>query len=311
MKPGLLLFVLALAAPALAQVDSTYIGDFRQDFSISVSAYRKFTSIVYDGDGHDELRYTPNTPVGIGLGVVYRNFSLKGGIGFGFMRDQKRGKTRSLDFQYHYYGRKFVADLFFQNYHGFYTEKNENDIEFFPDIRLTQYGGSLQYVFRHRKFSHRAAFYQREKQLKSTGSFQLGGGMYYSHLSADSSLVINEWQMHDNYQINVTGGYAHTFVIKRDFFISADVSLGVSLSAENPRYLFKKIDLAPSLLVRVSAGYNADKWSVGLNVVINRLLVLKRQDMNLYFDTGRMNMVFIRRFDSAPAFLRKIKWLNK
>ena len=303
-----------LSALAHSQVDTTYIGSFPQDFSIQASVYQKFTALTYEVD-KEEIDYRPNSPVGIGVSVNYKNFSLSAGKTFSFMRDKKKGKTELLDFQYHYYGKKFIADVFFQNYTGFYVdkedEKGERLIELHPDIKLAQYGVSGQYVFNNKKFSYRAAFHQREKQLKSTGSFHVGGGVYYNYLSGDDSFVVNQQNQFSNYQINISGGYAHTFVIKKNFFISLDVSAGFNLGAEKFGDLIKSVDVTPAVFPRVAMGYNARSWSVGVSGIVNQISVSQTKNTDIIFNTGRVNASFTKRFDSSPKILRKIKFLNK
>ncbi|MDL2264878.1 DUF4421 domain-containing protein [Parabacteroides sp. OttesenSCG-928-G21] len=309
----IILFFLLLPVMVSGQSDSSYVRAFDQEFSIRALVYRKFTAIEHEISKNESVTYEPNTPIGIGFGITYKEFSLTGGIAFDFLRDKNLGKTRSLDFQYHYYGERFLADVFFQQYKGYYVLKEDDplQVDLYPDISVTQYGFLGHYVFNHKKFSYPAAFYQTKRQLKSAGSFQVGGGFYYNRLSADSSLVINTDNRHSNYQININGGYAHTFVIKRDFFVSFGLSAGISLGAASLNGFFKNIEVSPSLLPRFSAGYNAEKWSLGVNFVINRIYISHNNDMDLYFDTGRMNLCFIKRFDSTPKFLKQIKWLNQ
>ncbi|NDV60677.1 DUF4421 domain-containing protein [Bacteroides sp. 519] len=311
-----LFICLFISLQMYGQVDSTYIGRFRQDFSVRTYFYQKFTSLSHIIEDEKEIDYHPNNPVGIGLGVQYKNYSLSGGMTFDAFRNKKKGKTQSLDFQYHYYGRKFIADIFFQRYKGFYVEEQAEDgkketIILHPDISLIQYGVNGQYVFNHKKFSYRAAFNQQEKQLKSTGSFQLGGGFYYNRISGDGTLVINDHNQVSGYQLSISGGYVHTFVIKKNYFVSLAFSAGVSLGTERLEDFFKSIDVIPNMYPRISLGYNGDSWSVAINAVVNRIGVSYNKDVALFVDTGRANLVIVKRFDSSPKFLQKIKFLNK
>lgn len=310
----LTLFLLFLPLLIYGQIDTTYIGRFRQEFSLRTYVYQKFTALSHQIGETKETNYHPNKPVGIGLGVQYKNFSLSGGMTFNALRDKKRGKTKSLDFQYHYYGRKFIGDVFFQRYKGFYVEEGNDDdpiIHLHPDISLVQYGVNGQYVFNNKKFSYRAAFHQHEKQLKSAGSFQLGGGMYYNRISGDNTFIVNDDNLVSGYQINIAGGYAHTFVIKHKFFISFGLSVGISLGAERIEDFVKSVVISPSMFPRFSLGYNADSWSIGLNTVVNRIGASHTKDIELFVDTGRLNLCFIKRFDWSPRILKKIKILNK
>lgn len=134
----------------------------------------------------------PNNPPNIGLGFSMNNtiVNVSYGQGFNFMRDKEKGKTKALDLQIHNYGKKFTFDVFIQRYRGFYAEdESGNVLALYPDLKIRQYGAYGQYIFNNKKFSYRAAFNQNEKQLKSAGSFLIGGGVYFSKIESDSSFV--------------------------------------------------------------------------------------------------------------------------
>ncbi len=292
----------------IAQVDSTYIIPFEQELSMGIYSYYQYTMLTHEISDKKSIVYKPNSPMGMGLSVAYKSFSLSGGMSFDFMRDKKRGKTKAIDFQYHYYGRRFIIDLFLQNYKGFYTD-DDKVLLMYPDIRLTQYGLYGQYVFNHKKFSYQAAFNQSEQQLKSAGSFQLGGGFYYNRVSSDSSLVMYGKNDLNNYQISISGGYAYAWVIKKRYLISAGMSFGLNFGIENTRDS-KKVEVSPSMFPRISAGYNGKNWSLGLSFVMNRMYVAHNDELKMFFDTGYAQIAFIKRFDMTPKFLKEIKFIN-
>jgi len=291
------------ATNCFAQIDSSYIGFFKQKIAIRPYLIEQFTALSHQNYDDDEVTYKPNTPYGIGLGVTYKNISLSGSYGFDFMRDKKKGNTKSLDFQYHRYGRKFVLDIFFQNYKGLFTETDEKNgiYTHYPDIHLTQYGAFAQYIFNGNKFSYRAVFDQDEIQLKSVGSFLLGGGVYQNRAKADSSMVFIDKKQLNNFQFGVSVGYAYTWVINKRVFISGSFSAGVNVGAESiDRFGKERIKIYPTLFPRFSAGYNHDSWSLGLSTVINRVYVLYSDASKLSFDTGAFQFSFIKRFDKLP-----------
>lgn len=307
----LILYMLFISISSFSQIDSAYIQAFDQELSIRPYVYKKFTTLSTEIN-EDATDYYPNTPVGIGFGVTYKKYSLSGGYSFDFMRDKNRGKTKSIDFQYHYYGRSFVFDFFFQNYKGFYREddKQEEVFHIYPDIRIVQYGIFSQYVLNNKKFSYQAAFNQSEKQLRSAGSFQLGGGLYYNRVRSDSTITLPDNKL-NNYQISISGGYAYTWVIKRNFFTSLSVSLGVNFGAKTINDFGKKVEVSPSVFPRFSMGYNGKDWSVGLSYVMNRIYVFHNNNVpKIALGTGNFQLSYIKRFDIAPKFLKQIKYIN-
>lgn len=294
-----LLFTLAIQA----QVDSSYVGFFKQKISIRPYLIEQFTALSHESDKEGETMYKPNSPYGIGLGVTYKKISLSGSYGFDFMRDKKKGKTKSLDLQYHHYGRKVVFDIFFQNYKGLFTNKDEKDGIYtqYPDVQLIQYGVFAQYIFNGDRFSYRAAFDQDEIQLKSTGSFLLGGGIYYNKAKSDSSLVFVDERQLNNFQFGVSAGYAYTWVINKRVFISGSLAIGVNIGAESiDRFGRERLEVYPTIFPRISAGYNHDNWSLGLYILNNRVYVSYSGVSKLSFDTGAIQLSYIRRFEKFP-----------
>jgi hypothetical protein len=265
--------------------------------------------LTHTAGDNKSITYIPNSPVGLGLSISYKNISLSGGMGFNFLRDPELGQTRVIDWQYHYYGRKLIFDIFFQNYQGFYTRREEDrTIVLHPDIQIAQYGVFGQYIFNNKKFSYRAAFSQSERQLKSAGSFQVGGGFYYNQVSSNATLTINEQNRLENYQLGLSGGYVYTWVIEKDFHAALGVSAGLSFGTESLD--MERIEISPNIFPRASIGYIGDSWSLGLSFVINQTYVSRNEQLNMRFDTGYAELNFVRRFDKSPKFLRKVKLLN-
>lgn len=290
--------------------DSTYIAKFSQDFSTRIYFADKFTALNYEDASAKEFEYRPNSPVSIGLGISWRNTSLSFGYGFNFMRNMKKGKTRSLDFQYHYYGRKVVLDLFFQKYKGFFIEdeKDKDAITLYPDIKIRQYGIYGQYVFNGNKFSYQAAFNQSERQLKSVGTILLGGGIYYNRLENDSTLILNGKNKLKNLQIGVSGGYAYTFVFKKRYFASLSMTVGLHAGYESLDRIGKdKIEISPTMFPRFSMGYQHNNWSAAITAVNNRVYVLYSEKSKLGFDTGAIQVTFVKRFDTLPVLSKLVK----
>ena len=308
LKFNLLLISILLACEAFSQVDSTYIGFFEQKHSLRPYFSYSFTSLTHEVNDNKVITYRPNTPFGIGLDLSYRGISIGGAYKPGFLRDGEKGKTRLLDFQYHFYKRKFVFDFFFQDYKGLYVQEKEgDDIELYPDIHLTQYGIFGQYVFNGNQFSYQAAFSQNEKQLKSVGSFLLGGGIYINRARSDSSLVFTEGRHFlNNFQFGVSAGYAYTWVASNRFYVSGSMTVGVNVGAESvSAFGKKKTEVYPTLFPRISVGYNNEDWSISFTGINNRVFIFHSDESNMAFDTGHIQVSFIKRFNLLPPFARK------
>lgn len=305
------LFIFALPFLCQAQIDTTYIKPFNN--KLSLRTYLSLKSISMEqGTGKDIKQFMPNTPMSLGIGVSVNNtiINLSYGYSLSFMKDDDKGKTKALDFQIHNYGRKFIVDLFVQKYHGFYTADDSNkNIQLYPDLNIQQYGAFGQYVFNNKKFSYKAAFIQNERQLKSTGSFLVGGGVYFSKIGSDSSFVHNSQNSLRNFQFGVSGGYAYTWAINKNWFTSGSITTGVNFGNERINYFGKrKIEIYPTFFPRISIGYNKEKWSLGLSYVNNLIFSSFSENPNssIGLSSGNLQIGYVWRLNSNP-FFRKNK----
>ena len=309
---SLVLLIGVYQGTCFAQIDSSYILPFEQKFSVQASVSNKFLSLVqeYDDKSTRSFSIVPNTPVNIGLGFTWKNLSISGSYGFQFLRDKSKGKTRSFDFQYHYYARKFVIDIFLQNYRG-YNRVYEDDEETFiraSDVQITQYGAHGMYVFNNRKFSYKAAYNLSEKQIKSAGGFLIGGGVFQSRIRSDSTLVLrNNRHQQDNFQFGVSGGYGYTWVIKKHFFVAGSLTVGVNIGADRIENFGKqKLEVYPTFFPRASAGYHADNWSIGVSALTNTVAMEISTPKSTMLRSGTFQLTFVKRFDTHPKILNKL-----
>lgn len=313
MKPYFFLFLIVMMPRlCIAQRDSTYIKPYEHKYSIRTYIALNFLSMEQQTGKEEYKRFTPNNPPNIGVGFSLKNtiVNISYGQGFNFMRDKDKGKTRAFDLQIHNYGKKFIFDVFIQRYRGFYTaDDSGNNIELYPDLKIQQYGLYGQYVFNNKKFSYKAAFNQNERQLKSAGSFLLGGGVYFTRIESDSSFIHKEKNSLRNFQFGVSGGYAYLWAINKRWFVSGSTTVGVNVGSEEINTFGKrKIEVYPTLFPRIAAGYNKEDWSIGLSYVNNTIFSAfsdnKNSNVSLY--SGNFKFSYIWRFDSFD-FLRKKK----
>ncbi|MFT3993334.1 MAG: DUF4421 family protein [Dysgonomonas sp.] len=312
LQPRLLFIlpILLFGIKVYSQTDTTYIGSFNQDFSArsyittKISGLDKMTRQEYSG-----FIYRINAPVGIGVGASWKNYAFAFSRRIDFLRDPKKGKTNSLEFQYYGYRRKFAYSLSLQQHDGFYnTLINSNgSYTTYPKMKLHMYGGTFQWVFNNKKFSYKAAFNQNERQLKSSGSFLLGVAAYYTKLNTDTlKLLSNIGNMHENIQFGITGGYAYSWVFSRPWFVTGSLDLGINFGHNNPKQIFNhKMDIYPTLNSRIAVGYNLDSWSFGLSSYFNRVYLFIDGKDNLSVNEFNIQLTFIKRFNWGNKFVNK------
>ncbi|WP_118976877.1 DUF4421 domain-containing protein [Taibaiella koreensis] len=312
--------------------DTAYVKAYDREITARIYLSQKYTGIRIPGNSKESsFRYRPNTTLNLGIGATYRSFSLNLAYGFpGLNGDGKeRGKTRYLDLQAHLYGRKVIVDLFGQFYKGYYLSP-ENYIAgvpgyyIRPDIRVRMVGGSAYYAFNNRKFSYRAGLIQNEWQTQSAGTFLLGGDVYYGVINSDSLLVPRELagqfpqgnvKRMRFFNIGPGGGYAYTFVYKRNWFATGSLTVNIPIDFVNEATLTEeknKISVSPNFMVRVAVGYNSRRWIYTASLVNSTVTADGSYNEGMYrISTGNYRLTVARRFTLDRKTRKTIKPVDK
>lgn len=221
----------------------------------------------------EEKTFEPNYPMKIGVGLGIRNTMINFLMGTKVvsLKDKTYGKTSSTDFQIHRYGRKFVTDAYFQRYKGFFALDGK-DIKVFSEMKINQIGLEQTYVFNHTKFSLKAAFERSERQLRSAGSFLLGGNVYWHRLQNFEGFDGNFVENLDNLQIGAHGGYAYSWALRKGWLISAYGTAGFNIGNDVENFRSFHFKAYPTLLARAVASYIKNDWSFSYSMMINNKL---------------------------------------
>jgi len=309
---GFLLFIISLFLSAYlsgqgifkklsGENDTVYVESYLDHLSSRVYASIKTAEITFrDENLKKSLIYNPNSAIVLGVGFNYGILGLNIGFKFPFVNrdDDKYGTTDYLDLQTHIYTRPVILDIYAQLYQGYYlTEPNQwisdwPETDTFPirsDIRTVSLGLNGQYIFKHKRFSYRAAYLQNEWQKKSAGSFIVGGNIFYVDMQGDTSLIPNS-DIDSNFfggihfsqsriaNFGATVGYAQTFVVKQHLFLTLSLVGGLSaggswiFTSEEGEPDKSGIALGGSVTGRIAFGYNSRKVYVGFSYlgVFNR-----------------------------------------
>ena len=324
----------------VSDIDSNYIVNYEDIFTprfVIITKKNEFTLTNNEADTTGQkgnaLVFKPNDPLNIGLGFTYKWLGINMAFKLPFLNndDDIYGKTRRFDLSTHLYGRKLVFDISFQWYKGYYLANPQGIVpgwnvgDAFPsrgDLRVTSFGGAGYYIFRHKKFSYRAAFTFNERQKKSAGSLVLGGGFSWYFIRADSSLTSVKYNL-DMGEMNVekanlgnyysVGGYAHTFVVKY-FFLSLTLGLGVGVSSErifieDNSEKFKQVGLSLVSVFRASVGYNNDKFYVGLSMFNNGFALSPVNNIGTTYSFSSVNIYVGYRFYNVFKKKEPLPWL--
>jgi hypothetical protein len=308
-------------------VDTNWIEDQSDRLTIRLFTSRKFSRYgIMDFVYNQDLQYNPNDRIMLGMGFSYGILTIDIGLNIPSINNKDvplYGKTKSLDLQTHFYMRKFVIDLYYHKYEGFYLENSIDMIRNWPssdtflireDMKTRGLGVNIQYIFNNSRFSYRAAFNQTDWQKKSAGSFIAGIESYGFTTTGNKSLIpdsiINpafwEGTRYDRSKIfclGLNGGYAHTFVIKKKLFFTLSLLFGISGGNTTLNQVdINQTDLSSftfnaSMTARFAMGYNSSKLYAG---IVYANLRLRNQappeEAWLNFDTGIVRFILAKKF---------------
>jgi hypothetical protein len=309
-------------------IDTSYIESYPDDITGRIYSSIKYTRYrIWDGNLKNSLVWDPNRRLIIGFGAHYGALGLNIGVPAPWVparRDEGTfGRTNYLDLQSHIYLRKITIDVYIQTYTGFYLSNPSEMLDGWEeddpylirgDMNLKSFGAKLQYFFNGKKYSYKALYNQNEWQKKSAGSFILGAGAYYIPTRGDSVFIPDDIK-YDNYfgginfnetdifSIGPAAGYAHTFVIKKHFFIALSWIGGITFGSSSVKDIFNLAEKETGWTwnfhstLRTGIGYNSRRWYIGFSYL--NLAVSNQAPVNkgwLKFDTGNIRFNIARRF---------------
>lgn len=314
--------------------DTTYITDYTDQLTTRVYLANKQTKYTLgDYSLNKQLSYSANDNYNIGLGFNYKYIGLNIGFKMPFVNDDAKryGKTKFFDFQSFIYLRKLTVDLYCLSHRGYYLASRSvltaipvsNIFPQRPDIHITNIGLNTQYIFNSNKFSFRAAFLQNEHQKRSAGSLMAGAGVHNINIKADSAIIPGDIKYSGYFgnsaftrsnitSLAVNGGYAHTLVIKRNYFITAALLGGVginytTMTTGTPRQANDRLSLQLNGITRLAAGYNSERYFIGAQYInfINRNNSPVKGAWQ-QFQTSNVRLTFAMRFKFKKSTKREI-----
>jgi hypothetical protein len=265
---------------------------YHQKFDLDTRIARDFIGLR-----DNDQSYKPNTPLSAGLGFSINNTIISIFLGYGLDDTIKEdiGKTDFFDFQFHHYDRRFMVDLFFQQYRGFYSGR-DNDITVYPDLSVRQCGAELSWLINADKFSAKAAFGHTEQQLKSGGSFIAGMGAFFNQIEYDGEVFSKNRRFANNLRAGFSFGYGHSFVLSDRWLLSGALTCGLQVG--NNAGQIKEGDLTANLvnLLRFSIGYSVENWCVSLDFIGNTQYYAFYKDNAFNLFSGNVGVKYLRRF---------------
>ena len=309
--------------------DSNYVKTYKNKLMIALVGTRKFQHITLSTLGsHDNLRYMPNNPSAFGAGFSYNWLSLDLTLKFPYLTRMydKKGDTDIFRIRLGYNKPKIWLTTLMQMCRGFYIHNIQKfDPEWFqyndaypvrPDILNFSWYTSLYYSFNNRNITYQSSLGWEQRQKKSAGTFLLGGSVFANYLSADSSMVPEEFGEYFNEDMNLTEqfnlqygincGYVHTFLLSKYLYLSLCIYPGIHYqTAHQISPLGGKRDISGDFgsvtEARAVLGYNTDKYYGG--VTFNEIGILHFPENTILTNGYAFLKFFVgRRFNLEPLF---------
>lgn len=277
-----------------AQKDTTYIKSYPSKVFVSPSyVYKNFSVQLRPKEikPKEALLYAPNATNLLGGTIVYKSLAIGGSLNIPSRQSRRDyfGKTKALSFGFQLAKDRHIISLSYRKYRGLsdlntetYFEDSANQIENLyirKDLICTSLDANYIFVFLPNKYSYKAAFTFKEKQLKSYGSPMLTSTFSFIKLRADSSIVhpelydeysnINSLDFFRTTNYGIAPGYGYTFAYDQVFLASA---LFVGGQLQHNRYSLnyeleefeKTLKLTPLLNFKINLGYNGHRYFGGI-----------------------------------------------
>lgn len=295
---GLLLWGGATRAqllPFLPARDTSYVQGYHELITVRPFAQARYNSILIGHrDAARDMEYVANTPLAIGAGIYWRMLGLSYSVDIPLTRPVEGAPTRYFDFQYHYYGQFVVLDAYAFRYKGFFR-REEDAVDFFPQIFVERYGFRLHHPLLGQNFSFAAAFEQSERQRRWAYSFPLGLGVYYQNLELNHRQVRE--QTNSDFLGEVYGGAAIVYPFEdflRGCYVAGEVTLGTSLALSGES--LRRPHPCGSWEVRTSFGYTRREWSLALTLFYHSLGIVENVAERISGESGTLEFAFSWRF---------------
>ncbi len=337
MKKYILIFILFFNTILLfSQNDSVgnsqasrdfYIEDLSSKINLTLFTYNATNSIVFDSKG--KIDYQPNENVGFGIKIQHKWLGLAYVWAPTGLQEKTKGTTKYHNFSISSCGKRIGFDFYYLFYDGYYIANTNKFPELIrprqqyvirEDLSTTSIGSNMYYIFNHKKYSYRSTFFQNEIQKHSAGSFIINTSLSYYNISADSSIVPRNIfiktdpdariRKGDFYSICLMPAYAHTFVIKEHFFITASLFYGINFQQQH--YFvdsitsgFNKFIIAPKGSTRLGLGYNGKKNYAGVSAIVDNYSLPLGSGEHLNYLMGSVSFYFGIRLN-LPKSLHKI-----
>lgn len=262
----------------MAQQDSTFIELFPNIARVNTGLRYRDRSLELKTTSGEELKLD-NKVLTFRIGGRYKFASYTLSIPIADLTAEPNGQTsRNFGLGLTLFMRQRLLSASFRSTKGFSSVTSEGVRDFRDDVDLfsaTLYGF---HILNHKRFSLRSSFRQRDRQLKTSGSFIGGFLLDRRRLTTDGLLIPldngeEEWLTRlAQTKVGVGIGYARSFMLGQRFFITPFAIIGpefrfINFDAVNGGKRQDNLRISPRLRSYFAAGYNGDRTALALSVL--------------------------------------------
>ncbi|MCX8209918.1 MAG: DUF4421 family protein [Lewinella sp.] len=261
-----------------AQPDSTFIELFSNRARINTGLRYRDRSLEFSLSSGEELKLESQV-LAFRIGGRFKSASYTLSIPIADLTaaaNEKRSENFGLGLTL--FMRQNLLSGGFRRTKGFHSVAPGGERNFRDDVDLlsaTLYGF---HVFNHRRFSLRAAFRQRDQQIKTSGSFIGGLLLDRRRLRTDGLLIPldngeEEWLTRlAQTKVGIGVGYAHTFMLGKRIFLTPVAVIGpefrfINFDAVNGGKKQDELRVSSRLRGYLAFGWNGEKAAVSLSAL--------------------------------------------
>lgn len=340
---GFLCHSMSVHATCMPEPDTGYIQPLRHMLQFELFLFSRSNSLQIEHHTPSRtIQYSPNAPVQMGIGISHYWLSLSAALWLPANTNARpyRGDTRFFGLKAGINSHRFWGGAYFERYSGYYISNPgsvmpewNNRMATFPlrtDLQTRAWLGNVIYNFKPERFSHNALIDLRDRQLRSAGTWLLGAGILSLRARADSTLAPSaESQAYprgaqikalDNQRLILSGGYAHTFVLKKKWYLSALIMPSISFFYGSHTLHMDSLVRIPlstggGLDAMLTLGYNSRRSLWGIRVDARTFSGNKAEGVFYTATHSQIRLLYGRRFDVSERIRSKVQapmeWLKR
>lgn len=331
-KLSLIIFIIIYSVSPISTMaqnaaDSVeYVQDLSENINFKINVNDDIESFTVTTPG-TKYELSPNTNLNNSYGFSYKFISFSFTYNPRFINrnvdDDEKGETKITKYSTNLALGTYINQyLSFQKITGYYLE-NTDDFNptwesgdpyvQFPDLNYLSWHGITSYKS-NPNFSIFALTASNQRQVKSAGSFLYS--LSYRYYKVDDRTILdgtNSSQKSNNLEFILSPGYAHTFVVKKNFYVSGGAFPGAGLvrTKLTTRLPSETIETKDNSIIYIVDAYSAlgfdnGRFFAGAQILGSWSRRSQAEGTSTIFDDRLTYEVFIGYRFNAPTALKNL-----